>query len=263
MATSLSVIVPAYDEAPNIRPLTERVTAACKAAGLQLDLLIMDDDSGAGTVETERVVKELQAEGFPVRLHIRRSYEGRGLGSAVLLGFFMARYDAMLCMDADLQHLPEDVPRVAAPVLRGDAEFTVGSRNVAGGKVQGWTLPRQIISAGATLLARPLTPCSDPMSGFFCLTAPVLARGHGELNPLGFKIALEIMVKCGVTRLQDVPITFADRQFGESKLDSKTTVLYVQQLAHLYWYQYWAALLGAAGLLLVALLAGAYALLAR
>lgn len=64
---------------------------------------------------------------------------------------------------------PEDAPRVAAPVLSGEAEFTVGSRNVAGGTIAGWTLKRRVISAGATLLARPLTSCSD--------RAPVHSRG--------------------------------------------------------------------------------------
>eukprot|EP00668_Euglena_longa_P000479 GGOE01000601.1.p1 GENE.GGOE01000601.1~~GGOE01000601.1.p1 ORF type:complete len:282 (-),score=85.63 GGOE01000601.1:249-1040(-) len=258
MSKSLSIIVPTFNEAPNIRPLTERLTAACRAAGLIADILIVDDDSGLGTKETEKIVKELQKEDFPVRLHVRRAVEGRGLSSAVLLGFFMARYPTMLCMDADLQHLPEDVPRVAAPVLSGTAEFTVGSRNVAGGKISGWTLKRRLISAGATLLARPLTSCSDPMSGFFCLTQTVLDRGQGELNPMGFKIALELLVKCNVKRLEDVGITFGDRHAGESKLDMRTNVLYLRQLLHLYWFKFWLLIIAAVVLGALAVAGGLY-----
>lgn len=197
----------------------------------------MDDDSGEGTIQAEKIVKELQAEGYPIRIHVRRKHEGRGLSSAVLLGFEKAKYGTMLCMDADLQHLPEEVPKVAAPVLDGTAEFTIGSRNVEGGSVEGWTLHRKLISAVATLLALPLTSCTDPMSGFFCLTHEVLERGKKDLNPVGFKIALEIMVMCNA-KVQDVGITFGDRLAGESKLDMKTNILYIQQLLHLYKHKY-------------------------
>ena len=111
------------------------------------------------------------------RLAIARKLQAAGAGLTqddaaaidrlAALGFDKARYPTMLCMDADLQHEPESVPDVAEPVLNGDADFGVGSRNVGGGEVAGWTLSRKLISWGATLLARPLTPCTDPMSGFF------------------------------------------------------------------------------------------------
>ena len=83
-------------------------------------------------------------------------------------GFDKAKYGTLLCMDADLQHEPEAVPAVAEPVLSGAGDFSVGSRNVEGGKVAGWTFFRKVVSSGATLLAAPLTTCTDPMSGFFC-----------------------------------------------------------------------------------------------
>lgn len=230
----LSVVVPTYDEVDNIRPLCERLFAATNEAGLTADLLIMDDES-KGTAETEKIVAALKAEGFPIRIYVRRKGEGRGLSSAVLLGFVKARYGNVLCMDADLQHEPESVPAVAEPVLNGDADFAVGSRNVSGGEVAGWTLSRKIISAGATVLALPLTTCTDPMSGFFCLSKTQLEVGRERCNPMGFKIGLEIMVRCKCKRVQDVPITFRDRVAGESKLSMKQNVLFLLQLAHLYW----------------------------
>ena len=144
-----------------------------------------------------------------------------------------------MCMDADLQHEPEAVPVVAKPVLEGRAEFSVGSRNTEGGGVAGWSMHRKAISAGATLLALPLTRCKDPMSGFFATTQEVLARGEGKCNAMGFKIGLELMVKCGATAsVTDVPITFRDRVAGESKLSMKQNVLYVRQLLGLYFFKF-------------------------
>lgn len=250
-AKLLSVIVPTYDEVDNIEPLTKRLFAATKKKGLTVDLLFMDDES-KGTTATEVIVKQLQDQGYPVRIHVRRRGEGRGLSSAVLLGFQKAEHPVMLCMDADLQHEPESVPDVAAPVLSGAAEFAVGSRNVDGGEVAGWTLSRKIISMGATVLARPLTPCTDPMSGFFCTSRTVLSRGEATCNPMGFKIGLELMVRCRAAPVQDVPITFRDRVAGESKLSMKQNVLYLQQLAGLYWARFPVAVLALFALVLAA-----------
>ncbi|CAJ1349267.1 unnamed protein product, partial [Effrenium voratum] len=160
----LSVIVPTYNETENIRPLGERLFAAAKDAGLTVELIIVDDES-PGSQETEKIVKELAAQ-HAVRIHCRKKAEGRGLSSAVLLGFNLAKYPTLLCMDADLQHEPESVPAVAAPVLEGQAEFAVGSRNVEGGGLGfEWSPVRRLISRGATLLAWFVAPSTDPMSG--------------------------------------------------------------------------------------------------
>ncbi|KAJ1617104.1 nucleotide-diphospho-sugar transferase, partial [Pavlovales sp. CCMP2436] len=231
-----SVVVPCYEEAENVRPLCTRLFAATRAAGLEVELLLVDDDSGAGTLATCVAVEQLRQEGYDVHVHVRKMHEGKGLSSAVLLGLRLARHDVLLVMDADLQHEPESVPAVAAPVLGGTAEFSVGSRNVSGGKVaEGWPLIRRVISSGATLLARPLTPCTDPMSGFFCLSRNTLRRAEkAGTNPLGYKIGLELMVRAKCSAIEEVPITFRDREHGESKLTMKQNLLYVKHLGHLY-----------------------------
>ena len=236
---ALSVIVPAYDEALNIRPLTERLFAATRAANLNVELLIADDES-KGSAATAAIVAELAKEGFDIRFHGRKRSEGRGLSSAVLLGFGLALHPYVLCMDADLQHEPESVPAVAAPVLTGQADFAVGSRHVGGGGLGfEWSLLRRIISAGATLLAWPLTTSTDPMSGFFCLSKETLAHGEGKgISTMGFKIGLELMVRCGCTTVVDVPITFQERVAGESKLTMKQNIEYVRQLRALYVFKY-------------------------
>lgn len=229
----LSVIVPTYNEYENIRELCERVFAATKKAKIDAELVVVDDES-KGTPETERIVKALQKEEYRIRLIGRTRAQGRGLSSAVLLGFKSAKFGTIMCMDADLQHEPESVPSVAQPVLSGDADFSVGSRNIKGGGVAAWSFHRKLISAGATALAWPLSGSTDPMSGFFCTTKAVLARGKGRINPIGFKIGLEIMVRCDCKTVTDVPIMFQDRVAGESKLSAKQNLLYLLQLASLY-----------------------------
>ncbi|EER14734.1 dolichol phosphate mannose synthase, putative [Perkinsus marinus ATCC 50983] len=238
MRKELSVVVPTYNEVENVRPLCERLFKACREAGLTIELLLMDDES-AGSDETRKIVNVLSNEGYTIRMHCRKAEEGRGLSSAVLLGFAMAKYDTMVCMDADLQHEPESVPAVADPVLRGEAEFTVGSRYCRDGGIGfQWSLIRRIISEGATLLAIGVAKSSDPMSGFFCTTKEVFNRGHNKCNPIGFKIGLELMVRCNANPVVDVPITFQERVAGESKLTMKQNVQYVEQLASLYFEKY-------------------------
>lgn len=234
----LSVVVPTFNETDNVRPLCERLFKATKEAGLQAELIIVDDES-EGTEATKVIVQEMEAAGYAVRIHCRRKVEGRGLSSAVLTGFRMARYAVLLCMDADLQHEPESVPNVARPVLEGKADFTVGSRHVEGGGLGfDWSLVRRCISQGATMLAWPLANSTDPMSGFFCTRAEHVNRYRRHINPIGFKIGLEIMVRCKCKRVQDVPITFQNRASGESKLSAKQYKSYVVQLASLYWDKY-------------------------
>merc|ERR1712194_537718 len=153
-------------------------------------------------------------------------------------------HKVVMCMDADLQHEPESVPAVAEPVLEGKAEFAIGSRYTAGGGFGfEWSPVRYIMSRGATMLAWPVAPSTDPMSGFFCVSKAALGRAEDRINPVGFKIALEIMVRCRCNPVKDVPITFQERKEGESKLDGKVMRNYVEQLGQLYWDKFGVLLL--------------------
>lgn len=234
----ISVVVPTYNETENIRPLCERLFKALKDADISGELLFADDES-AGSDDTVKIVNELKAQGYNVRIHCRKRSEGKGLSSAVLLGFEKASHNTLICMDADLQHEPETVPAVAAPILEGRADFVVGSRNVKGGGVGfDWSLFRRILSWGATMLAWPVAASTDPMSGFFCTTKDVVFKRAPYINPIGFKIGLEIMARARCKKVCDVPISFQKRAAGESKLDGKMIRLYSEQLCHLYWDRY-------------------------
>jgi len=230
----VSIIVPTYREAQNIPILTRRVFEALKAADIPAEMIFVDDNSRDGT---EAAVAEMARE-YPVRL-ITRTDE-RGLSSAVVRGFSEARHDILLYMDADLSHPPESLPEVIAPIADGRADFCIGSRYTAGGKTkEDWGLLRQFNSQVATLLARPLTSIKDPMAGFFCLDRPTHTRAkEAGLNPIGYKIGLEILIKARCKRVTEVPIECSDRLHGKSKLTLRQQIEYLRHLWRLYRFKW-------------------------
>jgi dolichol-phosphate mannosyltransferase len=226
----LSVIVPTYKEAANLPLLIDRVARLRETAGLEIELLIMDDDSRDGSQEL------VQARPEPwIQLVVRT--RDRGLSAAVLDGLRRARGDVLIGMDADLSHPPEVIPDMLQKLDAG-ADFVVGSRYVRGGTTSDdWGVFRWLNSRVATLLARPLTALRDPMSGFFALRHATFEAGR-DFNPIGYKIALELIVKCGCERVVEVPIHFEDRRLGESKLTVKQQLLYLLHLRRLYIFKF-------------------------
>jgi hypothetical protein len=153
----------------------------------------------------------------------------------VLHGFAHARGDVLVCMDADLQHPPEKIPELVDAVTKSSADFALGSRYQRGGSMEGeWGVFRRLNSYVATALAGPFSGgVKDPMSGFFALRRQTLKQAQ-RLSPLGYKIALELMCKCRVRQVQEVPIHFGLRQRGQSKLSLKQQFNYLQHLSRLY-----------------------------
>jgi dolichol-phosphate mannosyltransferase len=228
----LSIIVPTYCEAENIKPLVRRIRAALEPA-VDYEIVFVDDNSLDGTVER---IAEACRGGAPARLVVRKNE--RGLSGAVLRGFREARGDLLLCMDADMSHPPEAIPEMLRAQAQQQADIVVGSRYVAGGGVdKGWGLYRWMNSLVALWLARPLTPVRDAGAGFFLLPRRVFEAGR-ELNPIGYKMLTELLVKCPCRNVVEVPIQFADRKFGESKLDFRQQVLYLLHLKRLYDYKF-------------------------
>jgi len=136
-------------------------------------------------------------------------------------------------MDADLSHPPEAIVEMQRLIGAG-ADFVVASRYIEGGTTaDDWGLLRFINSRIATALARPLTAISDPMSGFFALPRRVFEAAR-DPNPLGYKIGLELLVRCNCRNVKEIPIHFANRTRGESKLTAKQQLLYVRHLLRLY-----------------------------
>jgi dolichol-phosphate mannosyltransferase len=226
----LTIIVPTYKEVENLPHLIDRVARVREEHALDIDMLFMDDDSQDGSVELIAARPEKW-----VRLIVRT--RDRGLSAAVLDGLKIAQGDVLVCMDADLSHPPESLPAMLQKLSEG-ADFVVGSRYVQGGTTSDdWGVLRWLNSRVATALARPLTSIRDPMSGYFALSRATYQAGR-DFNPIGYKIGLELIVKCRCERVVETPISFENRRFGESKLTMRQQLLYLQHLRRLYIFKY-------------------------
>src|SRR5262245_46775270 len=221
---AVTVIVPTLNEAGNIQPLVDRLAAAF-GPRTDWDVLFVDDDSSDGTgTEIRRA-----AARHPVDVIVREGE--RGLASAVLRGIESSSAPVVVVMDADLSHPPETAPKLAEAVEAG-AEVAIGSRYVPGGDTEGWSRVRLFLSRGAALLTRGLTTARDPSAGFFAIRRSLIA-GTG-LKVEGFKILLEILAKLRPQRVVEVPIQFAPRHAGKSKVAAGTVIAYLKQLLRLY-----------------------------
>ncbi len=219
----ISIIVPTYNERENIEELVKRIDASLRKEGLKYEIIIVDDNSPDGTAD----VAESLSSKYPIKV-VRRPGK-LGLSSAVLDGFKVAEGDLVVVMDADLQHPPEVIPKLVRTAANG-CDIVIASRYVKGGSVGEWSVLRKLISKGATLIARILLPQSrnvkDPMSGFFLFKREVLEGSEG-LDPKGFKILLEILVKGRYRSVCEVPFKFGQRFKGQSKLGMKEVINYV------------------------------------
>ena len=228
----ISIIVPAFMEAPNIPILVKEISEVLEPVILEWELIVVDDNSLDGTVGA---CDSLRRQGLPLKLVVRKNK--RGLATAVLEGFKEAKAPVFVVMDADLSHPPAAIPLLYQAIQNG-ADFAIGSRYIAdGGTDDKWTVYRYLNSKIASLLARPLTAVRDPMSGFFALSRTLWERCE-DISPVGYKIGLEILVKCKPQNIKEIPIQFRSRVFGESKLSIKQQLLYLSHLRSLFVYKW-------------------------
>ena len=227
----VSIITPTYKEALNIPVLAEKIDSVMSDASLTYELIVVDDDSQDGTVEAFENIKDR----FNIRLKVRT--DERGLASAVIAGFEMATGQYCVVMDADLSHPPEKIPELINSLQEGGSDFVIGSRFVDGGSAAHFNILRRLNAWGSKTLARPFTKATDPMAGFFAFPRNIL-RDDVVLSPIGFKIGLEVMVKCEPKTISEVPIAFQERLHGDSKLSLKEQVNYLRHLKRLSDYKY-------------------------
>jgi dolichol-phosphate mannosyltransferase len=214
------VIVPTYNEKDNVEIITRRLRAAVPGA----DLLIADDNSPDGT----GAIADALAADDP-QVHVLHRPGKGGLGAAYLAGFRWALeqgYDVAVEMDADGSHSPEQLPRLL-DALR-DADLVLGSRWVPGGEVKNWPTLRKVISVGGNTYTRLALgiPLRDATGGFRAFRRRVLEGidlGSVESQGYCFQVDLALRAwKCGF-RIAEVPITFVERERGQSKM-SKSIV---------------------------------------
>jgi dolichol-phosphate mannosyltransferase len=230
----LSLVLPTYNESFHIDTLVDQLIAVLDAIpALKYEIIIVDDDSPDRTWE-----KALQlSQKFPQVRAIRRQdhQDHRDLSSAVLRGWQIARGEIFAVMDADLQHPPEIIAPLWRAMRRG-ADLAVASRNIEGGGVSDWTLPRRVVSRCAQLLGLVVLPevagkVSDPMSGYFMVRRSAL-EGRA-LNPLGYKILIEVLARGEVEKISEVPYVYRETPHRPSKHSAAVFAQYLQHLSRL------------------------------
>lgn len=214
----LSVVVPTFNEAPNVAELVARIEAATK--GIDTEIVFVDDS----TDDTPRVIEAVALQHtIPVRL-IHRDNPVGGLSGAVIEGLTSTTGTWQVIMDGDLQHRPETLPSLVARGNEVGADVVVASRHVSGGSSDGLdngfrrTVSSLSIKVTKAIFPSRLRGTTDPMSGFFALR-----RGAIDLTglrPRGFKILLEILARQDLT-VAEVPLVFDARLAGTSKADMK------------------------------------------
>lgn len=220
----LSLVIPTYNEKENIQKLIKKVQEEFKKNKINGEIIIVDDNSPDGT---GKILEDLKKKQKNLKV-IHRSGK-MGLSSAVLEGWKIADGEVLGVMDADLSHPPEKIKELFGAIEKGEADFTIGSRYIKGGKIEGWNLKRKLMSKTATLLSRVYTKVKDPMSGYFMIKKEVIK--NVDLNPRGFKILLEIIIKGKYQNIKEIPITFVNRVEGKSKAGTKEIFYYLQNLA--------------------------------
>lgn len=217
----ISIVVPTYNERENIETLLLAFSKTLE--GYDYEIIIVDDNSPDGTA---RIVQEYAAEVDRIKLLVR---SGKlGLGSAILDGFKMAKGNYFLMVDADLSHRPEDIKRLIDN--RKGADIVIGSRYIKGGKIIGWPMKRRIISRSAVGLAKTLfnLKVKDPVSGFALYKKEIFERQSSKLDPIGYKLLLEILVKSQELTVTEIPITFLERKNGQSKLNLDEIINFIK-----------------------------------
>lgn len=228
----VSVVLPTYNECGTIRDVLKVALEELETMGYSAEAIVVDDDSPDGTGE---LVRKEYRDDDRVSVVIRR--DDQGLAGAVLEGLRCAQARYCVVMDADGQHPPRMALNLVSRLWLG-ADVAVGSRHLDGGEIGSWSLGRRltsrVASAAATLLLPSSRATSDPMSGFFALDREVVNDNVlAECDPHGYKILLELLSRAGDVDVADVPITFRERQGGESKLTLDEVVRFLEHTAGL------------------------------
>lgn len=229
----LSLVLPTYNEGKNIPAIVQQLTNLLnQAIPGEYELIVVDDNSPDRTWE---IAQFLTAE-YP-QLRVMRRLDERGLSTAVIRGWQVAKGEILGVIDADLQHPPEVLLQMLAIIKeKADVDLVVASRHVEGGGVSDWSLVRRFLSRGAQILGLIILPgvvgrVSDPMSGYFMVRRQALVGK--TMNPLGYKILIETLGRGDIGKVAEVGYVFQERLEGESKVTWRQYVDYLHHLVRL------------------------------
>jgi dolichol-phosphate mannosyltransferase len=227
----LSLVIPTYKERNNIENVVNILSGLLdQTIPGNYEIIIVDDDSPDRTWE----VAQSLIPDYP-QLRVMRRQEERGLSSAVIRGWQAATGRVLGVIDGDLQHPPEVLTQLLQKIEQG-ADLALASRHVDGGGVSSWSVIRRFLSRGAQVLGLVILPgvlgrVTDPMSGYFMVRRSAIA--NATLNPVGYKILLEVISRGQVGEIAEAGYVFRERTEGESKVTWKQYIEYIQHLIRL------------------------------
>ncbi|MBV1918615.1 MAG: polyprenol monophosphomannose synthase, partial [Sphingomonadaceae bacterium] len=212
----LAIVLPTLNERDNLAPLVERLDNAL--AGISWEAIFVDDNSADGTSDEARKLSLIDN-----RVRVIQRIGRRGLASAAIEGMLATAAPVVAVMDADHQHDPKLLPKMLKAVSGGECDVAVASRFAEGASTEEWGRPDRVKASNiANTIARKVTgvDLTDPMSGYFMLTAEKLRAAAPNLSGVGFKILLDVLATAEEKMsVKEFPLNFAARASGESKLD--------------------------------------------
>lgn len=232
-SAQVSIIIPTYNESRNIIGILKSIGENLPK-NITAEAIVVDDNSPdlTGKIVEEYLKNVKKIAGYTMDIIHRTSKNG--LSSAILSGIQRAKGDTIVVMDSDFSHPPQIIPKMIESLKKYQCDMVVASRYINGGKINGWTLKRKVMSKVATLIATKGlgVKTKDPMSGFFAFKKNIL-KGI-NFDAIGYKILLEILVKKSGIAVKEIPYTFENRSFGASKLDGSTITDYFKSVWKLY-----------------------------
>jgi dolichol-phosphate mannosyltransferase len=233
--TQISIIIPTYNESQNIIQILKSIKENLPKNFIT-QAIVVDDNSpdGTGKIVEDYLKNFKKMADYTIEIIHRKAKDG--LGSAILKGIQESKGDTIVVMDSDFSHPPQIIPKLIDSIKKYQCDIAVASRYINGGKIQGWSLKRKLMSKFATLIAKKGLgiDAKDPMSGFFAFKKNIIKELN--IDAIGYKILLEILVKTKGVNIKEVPYTFQDRELGSSKLTMKTVLDYYKSVWKLYRY---------------------------
>ena len=225
------VVIPTYNESENIERMLHRIRECLPDAGI----LVVDDGSPDGTAE---LVQGVAAQLSDVHLLARTAKSGLGSAYRAGFGWGMERgYDVFIEIDADFSHDPAALPSLVAPLENG-YDVSIGSRYIEGGEIPNWAWHRHLLSRGGNMYASAVLGLgvADATAGYRAYSADILRRidlDRIRAEGYGFQIEMTYRARQSGARITEVPISFVDREAGESKMSS---FIVVEALALVTWW---------------------------
>ncbi len=227
----LSVVIPTFNESYGISKILRSLHSSLTELQIKFEIILVDDDSPDNTWE---IAAELLEE-IPELTVIRR-VGAKGLATAVICGWQYSNGRLLGVMDGDGQHPVGVVKDLFTVFSDKNNEVAIASRYLPHGGIKKWSLSRRLLSRGAQTLGQLLLPgaigtINDPMSGFFIVKRSIITKT--ELDPVGYKILLEILARSQANKIQEVPYVFLERSSGKSKVALSHYSSYLRHLLRL------------------------------